>query len=130
MSQFEMTFKRTQRGFAKYEFSDRYQQKCSLQDSSLAGEAIWLGVDNTGPHISGPGGNFNEDVLSRMYLTTPMVKELVAKLQHFLDSGYVDPNIKEDADDGEEVEVEAERSSPSRCHALRVALGVNWKGVL
>jgi hypothetical protein len=46
-----------------------------------------------------------------------MVKELVAKLQHFLDSGYVDPNLKED--DGEEVE--AERSSPSRCHALRVA---------
>jgi hypothetical protein len=102
MSQFEMKFKRTQYGFALYEFNDRYQQKCSLQDSSLTGEAaLWLGVDNTGPNIIGPDGNFNEDVSSRMHLTVPMVKELMAKFQHFLDSGYVDPQDPEEDEDEE-----------------------------
>lgn len=91
MSQFEMKSKRTGRGFAIFEFTDRYGQKCSLQDSSLASEAaIWLGVDNTGPRITGPNEKFNEDVNARMHLTTEMVQELITHLQRFLDTGYVE----------------------------------------
>lgn len=86
MSQFEMKFKQT--GF---EFTDRYGQKCSLQNSSLASEdAVWLGVDNTGPRITGPNEKFNEDVNARMHLTTEMVQELIVHLQRFLDTGCVE----------------------------------------
>ena len=83
-----MKLKKNSRGFAYGEFIDRYQQKCSLQKSSLAMEdAIWLGVDNTGPQIKGPGGNENEDIWARMHLTQAMVKRLLPTLILFVQTG-------------------------------------------
>ena len=80
----------TSRGFRLIEFEDRYRQKCSLQDSSLASEAaIWLGVDNTGPCIEGPNGKMNEDVHRRMHLTVGQVRDLIPLLQEFCDKGFI-----------------------------------------
>lgn len=79
-----MKAKKTDRGFTYYTFEDRYKQECSLQDSSLATEAaIWLGVENTGPHI------YSKDVTSRMHLTTEQVKDLIPLLQHFVEKGFL-----------------------------------------
>lgn len=78
----------TERGFGHIKFSDRYHQKCSLQDSSLATEpAIWLGVDNTGPVINGPSGQKNEQVGARMHLTQAMVKQILPYLKEFARTG-------------------------------------------
>ena len=75
----------TRRGFDIITFEDRYRQECSLQKSSIATEdCIWLGVENTGPDISGPHGERNEDVVSRMHLTQDQVKELIPYLEMFV----------------------------------------------
>lgn len=80
--------KTTARGFTYVDFEDRYAQKCSIQKSSLAFEdAIWFGVDNTGPQIKGPGGEFEEEVGIRMHLTKEQVKELLPVLQKFVETG-------------------------------------------
>lgn len=69
---------KTERGFGLITFEDRYNQICTLQDSSLATEAaIWLGVSNTGIRIEGPNKTKNEDVNCRMHLTQAMVKQLL-----------------------------------------------------
>ncbi len=79
---------RTERGFSVMEFIDRYDQKCSLQKSSLASEdAIWLGVSNSGPQMPGPKGQYNEDVNDRMHLTQEMVKKLLPHLERFAETG-------------------------------------------
>lgn len=76
------------RGFGVIQFSDRYAQRCSLQDSSLATEAsIWLGVDNVGPQLEGPTGQRNEEVQARMHLTQEMVKQLLPYLTRFAETG-------------------------------------------
>lgn len=86
---------KTGRGFGLITFSDRYQQVCSLQDSSLATEpAIWLGVSATGPILDGPNGQKNEDVNSRMHLTQAMVKQLLPYLQEFANTGEYVANMK------------------------------------
>lgn len=60
--------RRTERGFEIITFRDRYDQVCSLQQSSLAFEnAIWLGI----------AGN-------RMHLTEPQVMNLVERLNVWL----------------------------------------------
>jgi len=80
--------KKTSRGFRIFSFKDRYGQDCSLQESSLAEEgAIWLGVDNTGPHINGPDGTRNSQVSARMHLTQEQVKELLPLLTYFTEYG-------------------------------------------
>lgn len=67
---------RTQRGFEIVEFEDMYNQRCSLQQSSIAlydqpgSGAIWLGRDG-----------------ERMHLKDTQVKELVEMLQRWLDTG-------------------------------------------
>ena len=85
-----MKAKKTDRGFTYYDFEDRYEQKCSLQDSSLAtADAIWFGVDNRGPHMKGPDDKFGQDVFARMHLTKEQVKELLPLLQHFVETGFL-----------------------------------------
>ena len=66
-----MKVKPTQRGFLRGEWIDRYETRCSVQESSLATEpCIWLGVDD-----------------KRMHLTVDMVSALLPQLQHFTDTG-------------------------------------------
>ena len=78
----------TSRGFVLYRFEDRYGQRCSLQQSSLATEAaLWFGVDNTGPHLEGPGGQRNEPVGARMHLTRLQAQALLPLLTHFAETG-------------------------------------------
>ena len=51
----------TQRGFARGEFKDRYGAACSVQDSSLAGEAcIWLGTNRPMVKFCVPGEGWTE----------------------------------------------------------------------
>ena len=64
----------TERGFALYEFRDRYNRECSLQRSSIATEdCIWLGV--------------HEGESVRMHLTPEMVTALLPILQQFAETG-------------------------------------------
>lgn len=87
----KMTGAPTQRGFSRWEFDDLYQQKCSLQNSSLATEgAIWLGVDNTGPSLEGPNGKKNEQVGARMHLSRKQVEQLLPLLHNFVEKGSID----------------------------------------
>ena len=97
-----MKKKKTHRGFAYVEFEDAYNQKCSLQKSSLASEdAIWFGVDDANPKIlaslTKEGGvgwvkyNIPEQVLlsTRMHLTRKQVKELLPHLKRFARTGKI-----------------------------------------
>ena len=81
---------KTGRGFLVLAFDDLYGQKCSLQNSSLATEgAIWLGVDNTGPQLTGPSGSKNEEVGARMHLTRKQVEQILPSLLTFVEKGYI-----------------------------------------
>lgn len=74
-----MKVEQTSRGFGLVNFTDKYDQSCSLQKSSLATEdCIWFGVDNAA--ITHP----------RMHLTQDMVKELLPYLQKFVETGELD----------------------------------------
>lgn len=97
-----MEKKKTQRGFAFYEFKDRYNVPCSLQKSSLATEdAIWFGVDDPDPQIMAsdtPQGGTgwvkypipeNVNLKTRMHLTVDQVKELIPILQQFVKTGEI-----------------------------------------
>lgn len=77
-----MKSKKTIRGFALIEFDDLYEQKCSLQKSSIATtDAIWFGVDNTGDKLGG------KDVNNRMHLNREQVKTLLPYLVRFVETG-------------------------------------------
>lgn len=77
------------RGFVGAAFEDLYGQQCSIQNSSLATEgAIWIGVENTGPHLSGPNGKFNEQVDARMHLSRKQVEELLPILHAFVEKAH------------------------------------------
>ena len=97
-----MKFHKTGRGFYRYEFADRNDEKCSLQESSLADErAIWLGIDKVVIKAFKPGRGWwdvpmpeinesnNECLLdsARMHLTQNMVRELLPALEHFATTG-------------------------------------------
>jgi hypothetical protein len=70
-----MNIEKTEHGFDIIEFLDRYNNRCSLQKSSLATEdCIWLGVNE-----------------SRMHLTQDQVKALLPYLQRFVDTGEIAP---------------------------------------
>lgn len=86
----------TNRGFYHGEFIDRYGEKCSIQESSLATErCIWLGVNNVFPQVLGPVGTGWQPVplppgattSGRMHLNQQMVKDLLPLLQHFAETG-------------------------------------------
>lgn len=74
----------TDRGFELIEFEDRYNQKCSLQQSSLADyahpgtSAIWLGVDTDLNGI---------EVNCRMHLDLKQAKLLIKSLQRWVKTG-------------------------------------------
>lgn len=75
-----MKLYKTQRGFKRGDFLDRYAAKCSIQESSLAQEeCIWLGVD-----ISREGKESD-----RMHLTRELAKELIPLLKKFVDTGHL-----------------------------------------
>ena len=111
----------TERGFGRWEFTDLYGLECSLQDSSMAGEAsIWFGIDDAKPMIMASkteqGGTgwvdypIPDDVLlhTRMHLSQTQVKALLPILTHFAETGeYV-----RDFEDGRDtVTEEAEAQS-------------------
>jgi hypothetical protein len=83
----------TCRGFDYIEFDDYYGQHCSLQKSSLMEpEAIWLGVQNTGPNLGSMYAgdnekNVNVDVNCRMHLSQEQVKQLLPFLIKFAETG-------------------------------------------
>lgn len=98
----------TEIGFSLIEFTDRYGEKCEIQESSLATEAaIWLGVANANPRIMWADAKAagvetdatcgwvpypipNEVLLStRMHLTQDMAAELIPILQHFVKTGQL-----------------------------------------
>lgn len=91
--------KRTEsaRGFALYHFKDRYNQRCSIQKSSIGTEhCIWLGTDDADPKILIPGKGwtpypFLEDVLfsTRMHLSQKQVKKLLPILERFVKTGEI-----------------------------------------
>jgi hypothetical protein len=71
---FELEVKHTARGFPIIEFQDRYDRKCTLQDSSLATEAcVWLGDQET----------------TRSHLTQDMVRDLLPALTRFAATGSI-----------------------------------------
>lgn len=94
-----LTIKHTERGFAISEFKDRYDEKCSIQNSSLATEpCVWLGVHD--PYVRQlvpnegwknvelpPGTSVN----GRMHLTQGQAKDLIVLLQRFIDTGSIAP---------------------------------------
>jgi hypothetical protein len=95
-----MKISKTVRGFELINFKDRYNVPCSLQKSSLATEeAVWFGPNDAAPKImasqtpEGGAGwvpfNIPEDVslTTRAHLTRPMVEELIAHLQAWLQTG-------------------------------------------
>jgi hypothetical protein len=90
-----MEVKQTARGFDYTNFADRYNEKCSLQKSSLAFEdCIWLGVDKPKPMILKKGSGWVEyplpdevELNGRMHLTRDMVRELLPHLQKFVETG-------------------------------------------
>jgi hypothetical protein len=93
-----MKLNKTNRGFGRIDFIDRYEAECSLQESSLATEAaIWFGTNEAKPQVlvQGKGWQpveFPEDTLfnTRMHLTQKQVKELLPYLQHFAEHGTLE----------------------------------------
>ena len=91
---------KTERGFGKIEFIDKYDKKCSLQESSLAtDDCIWLGIDDPEPKRMEPNKGWfpfhiPEDVLisTRMHLNKEQVKELLPYLQKFVETGFLREN--------------------------------------
>jgi hypothetical protein len=97
-----MKIELTSRGFAVANFVDRYGHKCSLQESSLAGEGghIWLGCDDIGLKRFEPGKGWSDVTLqqddphgithtanTRMHLSQGMVRERLPLLQYFARHG-------------------------------------------
>jgi hypothetical protein len=94
------------RGFSCGLFTDYYDQKCSLQKSSLANvDCIWLGVDDPEPKIMASVAErfglitdettgwipypIPKDVhlSTRMHLNREQVRDLLPLLQKFVDTG-------------------------------------------
>lgn len=84
----DLDFKHTERGFARYDFKDLYNEPCSLQQSSLAtDDAIWLGCDHeTVHHVTG------QSCGARMHLNREQVAALLPLLMHFVMTGEVTDN--------------------------------------
>ena len=81
--------KPTNRGFLLGKFTDRYDNKCSIQKSSLATEdCIWLGVDVPFATEECPTCKTPQPPQSqRMHLTQKQVADLLPWLQRFVATG-------------------------------------------
>ena len=90
----------TDRGLQRIEFVDRYGEKCSIQDSSLATEdAIWFGIDELEikidpSHTGGRGWVKHElppgaHAFAHMHLTRHQVLGLLPLLHFFADKGVL-----------------------------------------
>lgn len=89
-SQIKLTL--TERGFARGEFTDLYDEKCSIQESSLATDyCIWLGMDEA-PEPKGPLQALHPPAC-RMHLNRKQVAALLPLLQHFVETGRL-PEVK------------------------------------
>jgi len=88
----------TNRGFVRFDFTDHNDEKCSLQESSLAEtSAIWLGINDVIPvvcvHNEGwqpvpmPEGAMTA---GRMHITQEQMRELLPLLTRFADTGRLD----------------------------------------
>lgn len=78
-----MKFRLTERGFARYDFKDRYNEECSIQKSSLADEdCLWLGCNHETIH-----DKLNTPCGARMHLTQEMAAMLIPILDHFVKTG-------------------------------------------
>jgi hypothetical protein len=90
----------TNRGFARFEFTDGNAVSCSLQESSADGPFIWLGCNEIGLKIEIPGigwrdvetkseGPYGINYLAntRMHLTQEQVAALLPILQRFVETG-------------------------------------------
>ena len=103
-----MKRKKTNRGFSYIEFTDLYDQKYSIQKSSLATkDAIWLGIDDPNPIImASDASKYNIEttettgwipypipeevsINTRMHLSVKQVKKLISILQRFVDTGKI-----------------------------------------
>lgn len=97
-----MKFRKTARGFALLEFSDRYGEWCSIQKSSLATEdAIWVGLDQVTPKIMAK--DVRDDLTGwinlplpegvhiggRMHLTKDQAREVAQVLLSFAETGEI-----------------------------------------
>lgn len=89
-----MERKKTDRGFVCITFKDRYDNPCSLQESSLANEdAVWVGIHEATPKISTPSGWHDYKlpdkvfVNTRMHLTKEMAQSLIDALSVFVKTG-------------------------------------------
>lgn len=91
---------KTNRGFNFYTFLDRYDEMCSIQESSLATEpALWIGIHDATPKIlasktpEGGTGWVNYDIpedvfiSTRMHITIPEAKFIIKVLQQFIETG-------------------------------------------
>jgi hypothetical protein len=93
----KIKLRKTERGFVRGEFVDRYGAGCSIQESSLASEAcIWLGCDDPDPRVCIPGKGWQSVPLpmdtvcnTRMHLTQDMVKSLLPLLEKFAKTGQL-----------------------------------------
>jgi hypothetical protein len=93
-----MKIKRTPRGFAISNFTDRSGVSCSLQESSLATEAaIWFGCNSPNPQVLVPGEGWKPYELppdcvtnTRMHLTQDMVRKLLPFLKRFAKTGELE----------------------------------------
>ena len=90
------------RGFSRIEFNDLYDNKCSIQESSLATEsAIWLGICDANPQVMVsdlglPANGWAKypipecvHMTTRMHLNRAQVVELIAVLQTFVENDEV-----------------------------------------
>jgi len=96
-----MKVEKTERGFQIIEFKDRYDEECSLQESSLASEScVWLGVDNNKLKMMAKNGqedgtewieiplHENVSILpGRMHLNQEQVRDLLPHLIRFAETG-------------------------------------------
>jgi len=98
----------TNRGFSLIKFKDRYNNDCSIQESSLATEdCIWIGIDDPNPQIMASqakefGVETNEttgwvdypipeevSLNTRMHITRDQAKEIIEVLQIFVETGEI-----------------------------------------
>jgi hypothetical protein len=104
----ELQVQHTDRGFAYYEFTDGYNEACTVQKSSSAmDQFIWLGtkdftIKGFTPYGQPPWKTISQDHLksvfgfqdvianNRMHLSRKQVKQLLPILQKFVDTGEIE----------------------------------------
>ena len=94
-----ITWEKTERGFGRGEFKDRYDAGCSIQRSSIAFEdCIWLGCDKPKIMLNKMPAQLPDgyDVLGRMHLTRDMCAELGPLLTLFAETGSLNGDASEE----------------------------------